>query len=94
MKDEVVKANIAANIARIRKELGYSQYRLAQLAGTDEMHIRRVEAAKFMPRAGTLVRFAAALGVPCNVLIEYPPTQRRPKPKPQEIVVSNLSATS
>lgn len=54
---------IALNLARLRAERGLTQRQLAEAAGLSWSQISRYESGAVMPRLGSLVRLADALGV-------------------------------
>ena len=54
---------IGRNIRRIRRDLGYSQARLAKLARTSQSWICRIETSNENPTLGCMARIARALSV-------------------------------
>jgi transcriptional regulator with XRE-family HTH domain len=65
-----VKEVIGARLKARRKELGWSQEKVAELA---EIHLRqynKIENAKAEPRASTLIRLAGALEIPPRDLLD------------------------
>jgi DNA-binding XRE family transcriptional regulator len=64
-------AQIADRVAERRGELGLSQRELAQLTGTTQSAIARLEAGGRPPRIDTLLRIANALD--CDLLVELRP---------------------
>ena len=54
---------IGRNIRRIRRDLGYSQAKLAKLARTSQSWICRIETSNENPTLGCMARIARALGV-------------------------------
>ena len=52
-----------AAVRDLRKERGYSQERLAELAGLDRNYIGQIERAERNPAVVSIVRIARALGV-------------------------------
>ena len=61
-------AQIAGRVAERRGELGYSQRQLAELVGTTQSAIARLESGGRPPRIDTLLRIAEALD--CELVIE------------------------
>ncbi len=57
-------------LARARREAGLSQRRLAQLAGTSQATVARIEAGRQSPSIGTLRRLVAACGARLNVQVD------------------------
>jgi transcriptional regulator with XRE-family HTH domain len=66
-------SQIAESVAKRRKELGLSQQALADLVGTTQSAIARLEAGGRPPRIDTLLRIAAALD--CDLVVELQPKQ-------------------
>jgi DNA-binding XRE family transcriptional regulator len=64
-------AAIADRVAERRTELGMSQRELAELTGTTQSAIARLEAGGRPPRIDTLLRIAAALD--CDLHVELRP---------------------
>lgn len=54
---------IAQKLKATRKELGYSQKRVAELAGISRLRYQDIEAGRSSARAVTLVNIARALGM-------------------------------
>jgi transcriptional regulator with XRE-family HTH domain len=52
---------VIVKISRIRKSLGMTQAKLAQLCGTSQQAIAKIESASIDPRLSTLEKVAAAL---------------------------------
>jgi transcriptional regulator with XRE-family HTH domain len=64
-------AQIAERVANRRKELDLSQAELAELVGTTQSAIARLESGGRPPRIDTLQRLAAALD--CDLVVELRP---------------------
>ena len=64
-------AAIAERVADRRQELGLSQRELAELTGTTQSAIARLEAGGRPPRIDTLLRIADALD--CDLVVELTP---------------------
>ena len=64
-------AAIADKVAERRQELGLSQRELAELTGTTQSAIARLEAGGRPPRIDTLLRIADALD--CDLVVELKP---------------------
>jgi len=58
-----------AAVRDARKQLGLSQERLGEMAGSDRQSINRVENGAYSPSLDRLWRLAAALGMPLSDLI-------------------------
>lgn len=69
--DRELFAQIAARVAERRKAWGVSQRGLAELCGTTQSAIARVERGARPPRIDTLARIATALD--CELVIELRP---------------------
>ena len=72
-------AALAARVAEQRRDRGLSQRELADLCGTTQSAIARVERGVRPPRLDTLLRIAGALD--CELAVELRPrtvTERRP----------------
>jgi transcriptional regulator with XRE-family HTH domain len=67
-------AQIADQVAAQRKTHGLSQQELAQLTGTTQSAIARLESGGRPPRIDTLLRIAEALD--CELVIELRPRYR------------------
>jgi transcriptional regulator with XRE-family HTH domain len=68
---------IAERVAERRKAWGISQRELAELCGTTQSAIARVERGKRPPRIDTLARIAAALD--CELVVELRPRTNPPQ---------------
>ena len=69
-------AQVAEKVASRRKELGLSQTELAELTGTTQSAIARLESGGRPPRIDTLLRIAEALD--CELIVDLRPrTQPR-----------------
>ncbi len=66
-------AQIAGRVAERRGELGLSQRELAELTGTTQSAIARLETGGRPPRIDTLLRIADALD--CDLIVELRPRQ-------------------
>ena len=64
-------AAIAHDVAERRQELGLSQRELAELVGTTQSAIARLERGGRPPRIDTLLRIAEALD--CDLVVELRP---------------------
>jgi DNA-binding XRE family transcriptional regulator len=64
-------AQIAGRVAERRKDLGLSQAELAELVGTTQSAIARLESGGRPPRIDTLLRIAQALD--CELSVELRP---------------------
>jgi DNA-binding XRE family transcriptional regulator len=64
-------AQIADQVADRRKELDFSQAELAELVGTTQSAIARLESGGRPPRIDTLLRIADALD--CDLLVDLKP---------------------
>jgi transcriptional regulator with XRE-family HTH domain len=60
-------ARIAEQVAERRRELGLSQQQLAELTGTTQSAIARLESGGRPPRIDTLLRIASALDCELDV---------------------------
>ncbi len=72
-------AQIAEQVSARRRELGLSQKELAELTGTTQSAIARLESGGRPPRIDTLLRIANALD--CSLAVELRPrtqVERRP----------------
>jgi predicted transcriptional regulator len=68
-------AAIADQVADRRQALGLSQRELAELTGTTQSAIARLEAGGRPPRIDTLLRIADALD--CDLMVELKPRSAR-----------------
>jgi transcriptional regulator with XRE-family HTH domain len=60
------------NIAKLRKKLGYTQAKLAELSETESNTISRYETGKLTPSAPMLGKIAKALGTTVDILLNGP----------------------
>lgn len=72
MTDQQALRRIAANVKHLREDAGLSMRELARLADDVPSAVKRIEDAENMPGVGMLTRFAEALGVTVNDLLEEP----------------------
>ena len=70
MTDEQTRANIAANVRRLRGE--QSRYALAKAVGIHTIQVSRIERAINVPSPGLLSRLAQAFSVTVDDLISTP----------------------
>ena len=62
---------LRANVKRVRKELGYSQMKLAELCGVSTSFLGEIELGRKFPSAATLQKIADALGLrPFQLFLE------------------------
>ena len=62
---------LRANVKRARKELGYSQMKLAELCGVSTSFLGEIELGRKFPSAATLQKLADALGLrPFQLFLE------------------------
>ena len=59
-----------AALARIRKRLKISRYKVAKRAGLSEEYLYKLEKSFREPRAGMIVRLGRALGIPPGELLD------------------------
>jgi transcriptional regulator with XRE-family HTH domain len=64
-------ARIAGAVSERRRDLGLSQQELAELTGTTQSAIARLESGGRPPRIDTLLRIAGALD--CELVVELAP---------------------
>ena len=68
-------ARVADQVAERRQAVGLSQKELAELCGTTQSAIARLESGGRPPRIDTLLRLAAALD--CELVVELVPKEDR-----------------
>ena len=73
INDEAAKKNLAENVRRLLRDRGWSQAKLAFLAGEGEMQISRIVRGKLMPNVATVARIAEAFDVSIDRLVGQPP---------------------
>ena len=61
--DAAMLRSLGKRIRELRRERGFSQEKLAELASIHENHVRRIEGGTANPSYLVLVRIARALGV-------------------------------
>lgn len=82
--DAETKANIAANVKRLRGAKSYSQVARDCCTPTWKAYpatIEQIEKGQHMPGSGLLVRLAEALGCTTNDLVSPPPGTPSPSKK-------------
>lgn len=62
---------LGANLAKVRKQKGYSQDRLYLEGGFSRGTISKIENGLTSPEVFTMVRIAEVLGVPVKKLVEF-----------------------
>ena len=72
-------AQIAEHVSEQRKALGLSQKEMAELTGTTQSAIARLESGGRPPRIDTLLHIAEALD--CELIVELRPRTKRGEPK-------------
>lgn len=72
-ESEALKANLAANLERLRESRRLTKYALAKMPGLNKMLLGRIEAKKQLPGALALKRIAAALECSVDELLADPP---------------------
>lgn len=73
--DEQAKANIAANVRRLRGDMSLNA--LARAVGTYPIHITRIERGQHMPTGGLIARLAEALQTTADELLGPVPKTRK-----------------
>jgi len=68
-------AQVAEQVIKERKALGLSQKELAELTGTTQSAIARLESGGRPPRIDTLLRIAEALD--CELIVQLRPRTKR-----------------
>lgn len=70
---------ISTNLKRLRRQKGWSQFKLAEVSGVGRRAIQEIEAAEVFPRGNTLEALAEAFGVTVSALTtEYGQTPTTP----------------
>ena len=94
LKTNVMENNsLAAQIARLRKESGFSQEKLADLASINLRTLQRIEKGETEPRGDTLRLIAAALEVPVENLFSSSDKKEAPEKEDKGFLhLMNLSA--
>lgn len=72
-----IRANLAANVKRLREERGHSQQRMADLSGIPRPTWASLESGSANPTLGVLHRAASALQISIEELIGAPRTTAR-----------------
>ena len=67
--DATLLRALGKRVRELRKERGYSQEKLAELASIHENHVRRIEGGTANPSYLVLVRIAGALAVTASDLV-------------------------
>lgn len=71
MSKNELKTEIAANLAKIRRELRYTQQETADKAGLNKNYYAKVERGEAMPSVKTLEKLAKALGVSSGNILPF-----------------------
>ena len=61
--------SLGKRIRELRRERGYSQEKLAELADVHENHVRRIERGEANPSFLVLIRIARAVGISVSDLL-------------------------
>ncbi len=69
LTDDRAKECLARNVASRLEELGWTQGRLAEESGENDMAISRIIHKKSLPSAAVLARIAESLGVSMDFLL-------------------------
>lgn len=69
-KKEYLRA-LGANIAKVRRQKGYSQDRVYLEGGFSRGTLSKIESGKSSPEVYTLFRIAQVLGCPIKKLVEF-----------------------
>nr|MBU6202936.1 helix-turn-helix domain-containing protein [Acidobacteriota bacterium] len=69
-------STVADRLVTLRSERGFSQARLAELAGVDRKTINRIENGHFSPSLDTLTRLSVVLKCRLSDLVEAKRTKR------------------
>ena len=69
-------STVADRLVTLRSERGFSQARLAELAGVDRKTINRIENGHFSPSLDTLTRLSVVLKCRLSNLVEAKRTKR------------------
>lgn len=69
MTEEELAGLVAANVRRAREARGLTQRAVSEASGVAVPHVSRLEAGAHLPSLKTLLRVAAALGVPVADLL-------------------------
>lgn len=69
-------STVADRLVTLRSERGFSQARLAELAGVDRKTINRIENGHFSPSLDTLTRLSVVLKCRLSDLVESKRTKR------------------
>jgi len=67
---------VADRLIALRDERGFSQARLAELAGVDRKTINRIENGHFSPSLDTLTRLSVVLKCRLSDLVDSKPSRR------------------
>lgn len=86
MDHEVLKRQIAGNIAFFRKQAGLTQAELAQRINYSDKAVSKWERADALPDVLTLVLLAEAVGVTVDRLICHNPDAPAPEPEPEALM--------
>lgn len=79
--EEYDKLQLARQIRRLREARGLSQAQLAELLGTRQPSIARIESGRVLPRIDMLFRLATVLGLRLSIDFRVPdPPSRRAAP--------------
>lgn len=63
-----LRTALAANVPRLRKQIGMTQAQLSQRVGMHPVTLARIETGKLLPNADLLFSLADVLGVPTDAL--------------------------
>lgn len=68
-RNEMIAAQVGANLRRVREEHGWTQAQLAVWADVGTSTVARCELGAYTPKLEQLMKLAAALSVPLSALL-------------------------
>ncbi len=71
--------HLGCTLKRVRAQRGWSQEKLAELAGLDRSYVGQIERAVVSPTLSTLEKLAVALELPASELIRINDVKAQPK---------------
>ena len=88
-----IREVLASNIKEYRRKHGFSQDRLAELAGISSQYLATVETCRKFPTPEVLERLAEALGIETHELFTFASTPQKELEKLRQDIIGEVVKT-
>jgi len=88
-----IREVLANNIKKYRRNNGFSQDKLAELAGISSQYLATVETRRKFPTPEVLERLAEALGIEAHELFTFDPTPQNELEKLRQDIIGEVVKT-